>query len=214
MYLDPADALRTMARGGRVVVGICGAPGAGKSTFAADVVARLGARERAVEAVVVPMDGFHLSNAQLAAAGLAAVKGAPETFDVAGLVGVLEHVAARPVRRVLAPAYDRALHEPVANRVVVEPSCEVVLVEGNYLGLSSPEWQAAREHLDALWYVHVPWEVRRERLIARHVAGGRTAADASAWVDRVDLANSRLVEASAASADVVLTWGDQGWTFS
>ena len=46
--------------------------------------------------------------------------------------------------------------------------------------------------------------MRRERLVARHVAFGKTPDEARAWVDRVDEPNARLVEAAAARADQVV----------
>ncbi|MDP2775015.1 MAG: nucleoside/nucleotide kinase family protein, partial [Nocardioides sp.] len=56
------------------MLGITGAPGAGKSTLAALLAARHGA-------TVVPMDGFHLADVELSLRGLRERKGAPETFD-------------------------------------------------------------------------------------------------------------------------------------
>lgn len=214
MHLDPADALRGMAHGGRIVVGLTGPPGSGKSTLAADVVARLGAGEHPLEAVAVPMDGFHLSAAELAERGLAGVKGAPETFDAAAYADLLEAIGAWPRVDVSAPAYDRTLHEPVPGRIAVPASCRVIVTEGNYLGLPDAPWDRARSSLDALWYLDVPAEQMHSRLIARHVMGGRSPSDAREWVDRVDVPNARLIEATKAAADAVLVPYGDGWTFA
>ena len=214
MHLDPADALRGMARGGRIVVGFAGPPGAGKSTLAADAVARLGEGPRPLEAVAVPMDGFHVSAAELASRGLSDVKGAPETFDVAAYAGLLAAIRSYPRTDVRAPAYDRTLHEPVPDRITVTASCTVVVTEGNYVCLPRPEWEEVRAALDAVWYLDVPWEVVRSRLIARHVLGGRAPAEAAAWVDRVDAPNARLVAAAKDRADAVLVPYGDGWTFA
>src|SRR5579863_3529714 len=62
----------------RFILGITGPPGAGKSTYAAWLGEQLGPN-----AIVVPMDGFHMSNTALDAAGLRSRKGAPDTYDVA-----------------------------------------------------------------------------------------------------------------------------------
>src|SRR6185295_16395920 len=51
-------------RGERAILGIAGAPGGGKSTLAAALVAELGEA-----AVLVPMDGFHLAQAELVRQG-------------------------------------------------------------------------------------------------------------------------------------------------
>ena len=71
----------------RVIVGIAGAPGAGKSTVAAAIVQA--ARERGVAAALVPMDGLHLADARPQRLGLSDRKGAPETFDGHGYLALL-----------------------------------------------------------------------------------------------------------------------------
>jgi pantothenate kinase len=68
---------RELAESGRRrILGIVGAPGAGRSTVAAALVRELGAG-----AVLVPMDGFDLAQAELERLGRADRKGAPDTFD-------------------------------------------------------------------------------------------------------------------------------------
>src|SRR5690606_2471025 len=85
-------ALRTrlaalLAPGERRLLGLVGAPGAGKSTLAQALADALGPR-----AQVVPMDGFHLANAELARLGRAERKGAPDTFDAAGYAALLRRL--------------------------------------------------------------------------------------------------------------------------
>ena len=180
------DAVVAAARERRFLLGVVGVPGSGKSTLAAALAAGAPAD---LHARVVPMDGFHLSGASLAERGLADRKGAPETFDGAAFAALLGRLRLED-GVVMAPAYSRALHEPVADACEVPAECRLVVVEGNYLEL----WPEVRALLDEVWFLEVPWAVARERLIARHVAGGRTVADAAAWVDRVDAANAVLVE--------------------
>src|SRR6478735_12010411 len=84
---------------GRALLGIAGAPGAGKSTMAERLVSRIGP-----EAVVVPMDGFHLHDDELARLGLGDRKGAPETFDVAGFTALLRRLRVELEHTVYAPA--------------------------------------------------------------------------------------------------------------
>jgi len=55
-----ASARALMTSGRRRILGIVGAPGAGKSTLAAALVRELGPKT-----ALVPMDGFHLAQAEL-----------------------------------------------------------------------------------------------------------------------------------------------------
>lgn len=116
-------------RGSRRILGIAGPPGAGKSTLAARLAEALGPET----AVVVPMDGFHLAQAELARTGLADRKGAPDTFDVAGYVSLLRRLRGADGATVYAPAFDRSLEEPIAGSIPVTPCVPLVITEGNYL---------------------------------------------------------------------------------
>lgn len=185
----------------RRMIGIAGAPGAGKSLFAAASVRELGA------AALVPMDGFHLADVVLDRLGLRDRKGAPETFDAWGYAALLARLRERPAETVYAPGFERDLEQPLAGAVAVPPEADVVVTEGNYLLLDRPEWRAVRDALDEVWFVFTDEAVRRERLARRHVDFGKTPAEARAWVERVDEPNARLVEASRhrATKEVDLT---------
>ncbi len=180
------------------ILGITGAPGAGKSTFASAYVDAAD-----VAAVHVPMDGFHLADVTLRRLGLLDRKGAPETFDAWGYAALLARLRTAQVT-VFAPGFERDLEQPLAGAIVVPPETELVVTEGNYLLLDSPEWGAVRAELDEVWFVHVDDELRRQRLVARHIASGKPPEAAREWVDRVDEANAQLVEATRARADRVV----------
>jgi pantothenate kinase len=180
---------------GRVLIGVTGPPGVGKSTFTELLLNRM-------PAAYVPMDGFHLSNAQLDRLGRRARKGAVDTFDVDGYVALLQRIAAGG-GDVYVPGFDRTLEEPVAAALVVPAAARVVITEGNYLGLAAAGWQAVRPLLDRLYYLDCPSALRRERLVARHIAGGRSRAAARAWVDEVDEPNAVLIAGTRAVCDRV-----------
>jgi pantothenate kinase len=195
-----AHLLATRAPGQRTMLGLVGAPGAGKSTVAQRLLAALPGR-----AVVVPMDGYHLANTELARLGRAGRKGAPDTFDSAGYVALLARLRQRaPGEVVYAPEYRREIEEGVAGAIAVPPEIELVITEGNYLLLEQGHWAGVRAQLDAVWYVDVDHDLRRERLAARHMRYGRTAEQAHDWVWRTDEPNAVLVEASKVRADLVL----------
>ena len=194
----PFSRLTAVLRDGhRTLLGLAGAPGAGKSTLAA-------ALARSVPgAVVVPMDGFHRPTAWLAERGLVERRGAPETFDADGYVAVLD--ALRAGGDVQAPAFDRTREEPVPDAIMVPADVPLVITEGNYLLLDAPPWHRVRELLDAVWFVEVPEAVRVERLVTRFVSFGW---DPDAARERVlhgsDATNARMVTASRQRADRVV----------
>ncbi|WP_375485859.1 nucleoside/nucleotide kinase family protein [uncultured Jatrophihabitans sp.] len=182
---------------GRAMLGITGAPGAGKSTLAAELAASVPG------AVVVPMDGFHQPTSWLVPRGLVERRGAPETFDADGYVALL--AALRHGGAVSAPDFDRTREEPVADAITVPADATVVITEGNYLLLDTDPWRRVRELLDETWFVEVPEDVRVERLVARFVSFGW---DATTARERVltgsDAANAHLVATSRDRADLVV----------
>ena len=190
-------------RHGRVVVGITGPPGVGKSTVARRAVEAFGGA-----AAYLPMDGFHLSNAQLDRRGRRSRKGAPDTFDVDGFVATLRRVAAAHLKAdVYVPDFDRAIEEPVAAGPVVPADARLVVTEGNYLGLPDGGWEPVRSLLDRFYYLDCPPAERRRRLVERHVAGGRSPAAAAAWVDTVDEPNAVLIAATQSRCDETIVEG-------
>jgi pantothenate kinase len=180
---------------GRFVLGLAGAPGSGKSTLAAALAAVYGVQ-------VVPMDGFHRPNAELAALGRLGAKGAPDTFDAEAYAALLRRLQCGG--DVLAPAFEHGQPDPVADVISVAAEAALVVTEGNYLLLDEPRWRSVRRECDAVWHLASDDAVRVERLVLRHVAAGRSRADAEAWVARVDQANAALVEAVSDRADQVL----------
>ncbi|MCU1544016.1 MAG: nucleoside/nucleotide kinase family protein [Microbacteriaceae bacterium] len=193
-----ADAVRGIETSGRIVVGIAGSPGAGKSTIAAALVARLAGR-----AALLPMDGFHLPQATLIERGSRDRMGAPDTFDVDGFVATL--AALRPAygnsgETVLAPGFDRDIEEAVPGAIAISPEFPIVVTEGNYLLLRAGGWERVAPLLDASFFVSVDRDIRLARLTARHERFGKSPADAAAWAEGPDERNAVLVEASEHSA--------------
>lgn len=205
-----ADRVRGIASrtgGERVLIGIAGAPGAGKSTLAQALTRELGPA-----AAHVPMDGFHLSDKELSRLGRADRKGAPDTFDVDGYLALLDRLGSgRPradsARTIWAPAFDRTLDQPIAGGIAVEPSQSIVISEGNYLLLDQPGWSAVAERFDEVWFCALAEQTRLGRLIARHERFGKAPEAAVAWAWGPDQRSAELVEASRARATLEV-WVD------
>jgi pantothenate kinase len=200
-----ADELINRARalagtGSRRILGIAGAPGAGKSTLAGLVSARLDGA-----AVQVPMDGLHLADVELSRLGRRDWKGAPDTFDSFGYLALLRRLRApAPGEVVYAPAFERSIEQPVAGSIPVGPSVPLVITEGNYLLLNDPPWHEIRPLLDEVWFVEIDDAVRVGRLIRRHIEFGKTPEQAAEWVNRLDEQNARLVAATRDRADLIV----------
>ena len=188
-------------------VGIGGAPGSGKSTLAAVVAKRLTAE--GFPAVVVPMDGFHYSKAQLDAMPdpehAHARRGAPFTFDSQALVDSI--FALRQAGCGQVPSFDHGLGDPVPGGVEVDMSHVIVLVEGNYLLLwDEAPWGKLAGAFDCTWFLDCPEEVLRERVIKRNSAAwGWDYERTAAKVDSNDMPNARLVASTRKHAKQVIS---------
>lgn len=192
--------LRALSAGGdRVILGIAGAPGAGKSVLSTALMTALGA-----DAALVGMDAFHLADAELARLGRSDRKGAPDTFDVDGYVALLDRIRARD-RPVYAPVFDRGWEAAIAGSVRVDPDVPIVLTEGNYLLLDSGGWEHVRPQLTEVWFVQPDEMQRQSWLIARHERFGRSPAAARDWALGTDQRNADVVRATAARADRIFT---------
>jgi pantothenate kinase len=186
----------------RTLLGIVGAPGSGKSTFAAHLSNLLGPGT----AVVVPMDGFHLGNAVIDGTPLKDRKGAIDTFDVGGYLSLLQRLARVDEPVVYAPEFRRSIDEPVAASIAVPADVPLVITEGNYLLADHRPWQQVRAQLDNVWFLDIPQALRRHRLIERHILFGKDRAAAQAWALGSDETNAQTIEATRHRADKIIPW--------
>lgn len=197
-WTDRRDAL--LRSGRRVILGITGPPGAGKSTLAREIAAGVDG------AVYLPMDGFHLADVELNRLGRLERKGAIDTFDGYGYLVVLQRIRAQQGETVYAPAFDRDLEQPIAGAIAVAPAARLIVTEGNYLLDDDEPWPRVRALLDEVWFVDASPDERRRRLIARHVEFDKSPEQAEAWVRTVDDPNAARIETVRHKADFMLTF--------
>lgn len=187
------------AEGRRVIIGIAGAPGCGKSTLT-QAVAKV-----APDSVTVGMDGFHLAHSVLTARGDVDTKGAISTFDGVGYVALLRRIRADGPEVIWAPEFRRNVEDAIAGAVAVEPQHRLVITEGNYLLVEDDPWGEVADLCDEIWYLDVPEQRRVRWLVRRHVRFGRSRREAYARATRgTDGINARLVESTRDRADVIV----------
>ena len=200
--------------GRRAILGVAGAPGAGKTTFVEALVAEVARSHGAAWVAHLPMDGFHLADAQLRRLGAMGRKGAADTFDVYGYAHTLHRVRANPEEEIYVPGFERELEQPIAAALVIPSAARLVVTEGNYLLHDQAPWPDARAQLDEVWYVTTDHDVRTSRLIARHVRFGKSPEAAAEWVTTSDEKNAQLVAATSTLAHRVIINTPQGWRTS
>ncbi|PYY63551.1 nucleoside/nucleotide kinase family protein [Curtobacterium sp. MCPF17_003] len=193
-------ALELASSNRRTVLGIAGAPGAGKSTLARRIVTAVDDRLGAGTAVQVPMDGFHLSNAALDALGRHDRKGAADTFDADGYVALVRRLVTADEDVVWAPDFDRRVDEPVAGSIAVPRAARLVVSEGNYLLDDTAPWSALPALFTETWFCAVADDVRLDRLVGRHMRHGRDHDAARTWAVEVDGVNAARVAPTVSRA--------------
>ena len=195
----------------RLIIGVAGPPGCGKSAFSALLAAVLNARIAQDTACVVGMDGWHFPNAFLdhhttlrtgQRVSLRSIKGARETFDVQALLSFLASIRGGGTAHY--PVYSRRLHDPIPNAGEIRLQHKYVIVEGNYLFLNESPWKAFQTLFDIRIYVEASLQAIQLALVERHLRGGKDLEAAQRQVQQVDILNAERVLSGSVSASIVI----------
>ncbi|KAJ2402777.1 hypothetical protein GGI23_000457 [Coemansia sp. RSA 2559] len=190
--------------GRRFVVAISGAAGSGKSYLSkriGDAVNTLnGAKQQQQEiCIVLPMDGFHLTKAQLAAMddpqAAFARRGAPWTFDGSRFAATVRQICQEPKASAVWPSFDHAVGDPVEGAIEVSDRHRIVIIEGLYAHANEEPWEPVGAELaDELWWIS--GTDCQERLVKRHLEAGleATREDATRRTIENDSLNSMYAE--------------------
>lgn len=219
--------LRSIPNDARLLVAVSGIPGSGKTGLAKMMATRINQLYEAEHpsspliATSLPMDGYHLTRAQLAAMpdpeNAFARRGAAFTFDgekYLQLVQALRKPVTAETGAIYAPSFDHAVKDPVEDDIPIAASCRAVFFEGNYLSLGKEPWSLAAGLMDELWFVEVDFETARKRLIQRHVEAGiaKDEDEADKRARENDLVNGReIVDWRLEVQEVVGSRFDSRW---
>lgn len=184
----------------RILVGISGAPGAGKSTLSQALSTKLNKLERV--AAVIPMDGYHLDDSLLEDLGLLKRKGAPETFDFAGFKHLLLRI--KNEDEVVYPVFDREREISIAGARILKKNIRIVIVEGNYLLFDEEPWSCLSKLWDYSVFLDVELTVLEQRLIDRWLDHGFSRAEAQQKALENDIQNAKRVIASRIQANKII----------
>lgn len=193
--------LRHEGQDRRVLVGVVGSPGSGKSELSAAVCASVNRIAGKSVCKVVGMDGWHYSRAELDKFPVCirfpcllynlltraivpcndqknptdahARRGAHDTFNAESYVQFIRTLKSAPTSDTIkAPSFDHSLKDPVQNDIIISPQDEIILIEGLYVALDIEPWVQAARLLDQRWVIEVPEDVAEERIWKRHVNAG------------------------------------------
>jgi pantothenate kinase len=224
----------------RLLLAISGIPGSGKSQLANLLVKSLNTQHHETYAaahpnqppgpapsnpdiaIVIPLDGFHLTRAQLSSLPNAEEaifrRGAAFTFDALGYFVLVQKLRApleATTPTIYAPSFDHAIKDPVANDIGIPASARIVVFEGLYTALDrSGGWREAAELMDEVWAVEVGMAVAEARVAKRNFAAGISSSleESLSRARESDMRNARdVLENRVEVQEVVRSVEDEEW---
>lgn len=201
-FEDLLDVFTSADPKARRLVAIVGPPGSGKSTLSQALFDHLN-KTIPGSCAIAPMDGFHFDDDVLRARGRLDRKGAPDTFDVGGLIALHQRLASNDEVEIAVPLFDRTLEISRAGARIIDRSVQTVLVEGNYLLLNQSPWDQLAAFYDLTVQIDVDEAELKARLEERWQVHGFSVEEGQRRVAENDLPNARFVMAKSRPADIV-----------
>jgi len=147
----------------RYFIALSGPPASGKSTISENLAKDLSAK--GYSSSILQMDGFHYDDLILKEKKLLSKKGAPETFDVMGLINFVSRLHKED--EVVIPIFDRSLELSRSSAVIISKNTKVIIVEGNYVLLNSYPWSELHKFFNTTVMINCEKKILEKRLIER-----------------------------------------------
>ncbi|WBW72658.1 uridine kinase Yfh7 [Schizosaccharomyces osmophilus] len=194
----------------RVLIGLAGGPGSGKTTLTSKLINEWNKRLGSEMVKMIPMDGFHYTLEELEKMDnpveAKARRGAEWTFDArlyASLVALVKKVTDCEL---FAPSFDHSVGAPIPNDIHILPKHRIIVFEGNYLLLNKHPWSLAANLYDIKAFLAIDFPTARNRVIQRHLQAGicQTDADSAARTDANDMVNLDFIQHNLLVPDFIL----------
>ncbi len=191
----------------RVVIGLAGPTGSGKSVLAAILKNLAEQLALSYRFETLGIDAFHYPNEYLlshtsAGEPLKNFKGRFDTYNIEKLSRVLYDF--RSGKKVSLPEYSRKIHDPVEDVADINEEKVLLLIEGLWTLYRAEGWEKVAECLDYSFFLDADKDAAKKFVVERHMRGGRTAEDAGNYYDNTDAANFDLVFKTKGYADKII----------
>ena len=184
----------------RYFIALSGPPASGKSTISENLAKDLSAK--GYSSSILQMDGFHYDDLILKEKKLLSKKGAPETFDVMGLINFVSRLHKED--EVVIPIFDRSLELSRSSAVIISKNTKVIIVEGNYVLLNSYPWCELHKFFNTTVMINCEKKILEKRLIERWENFNLPKKEIDEKVYKNDLPNGVNVLKNSIAAEYIL----------